>query len=69
MKWSEYHDILGAIEEQIKREKEYSEGFSKLNPSDRERREHERDMIITGLNRAMTEITFLYLNGTISIDK
>ena len=69
MKWEEYEKITGALDKAIKQEYQYSENYSQLNPTDRKQREHDRDMIVSGLLKAMHEINFLYTNGKIKVEK
>ena len=67
MKWSEYHDIFGAIEEQIKREKEYCRRYCELNPDDSRHRETIRDAKVEGLNEALRTINIMYQHGRLEI--
>ena len=69
MKWEEYEKITGALDKAIKQEYQYSENYSQLNPTDRKQREHDRDMIVSGLLKAMHEINALYTSGQIKIER
>ena len=52
----EYTEILNAISTVEENEKHLCKRYCELNPADRERREHDRDILIFGLMRARFEI-------------
>ena len=48
----EYGEMMLAIEECEYMERKYCKQYCELNPQDRERREHDRDLVLGGLMRA-----------------
>ena len=68
MKWTEYHEIMGALEQAEQREREYCRKYCELNPDDRKHRESIMQDRIYGLSEAMRIINHLYQGGAIRIE-
>lgn len=56
----EYYEIIRAIETVEENEKIYCNEYIKLNPGDKNRRERDRDLILSGLLRARYRIEKIF---------
>lgn len=57
MKKLEKIDVLLEIEDLQREEKRLCEEYCQLNPSDRERRERDRDLVLYGYMRILTRLS------------
>ena len=65
MKWTEYHEIIGALEQAQKKEREYCQRYCELNPDDKKHREQNMHDRMYGLFEAMHVINHLIQTGKI----
>lgn len=56
----ELNDVIGILSDLKKREERYCYEYVKLNPTDKKRRESERDLVISTLYNVVREIEAKY---------